>query len=313
MDFSKFHIVTVVNNPIRYKSRYELYKIFEEDITRKGAQLWTIEMQTGKRYHRVTKPDEPRHIQLWNSALPGELWTKEALQNIAVQHLTARCPDWRYVLFADADIKFENGALNEIAHALQHWDVVQPWSHAIDFGPQGETTNVHQSYMYCHWNGIEVGNKTGYSQGGHPGFAMAFRREALNHLGGLIDFGILGSGDRHMMTGLVGKILQSAHGDCHSNYKKWLVSWQAKAERHIRRNVGFIHATIRHMWHGRKADRGYSTRWGLLVKHQFDPETDIKRDVSGMWQLVSETPRQISLRDDIRRYFRARKEDASTI
>jgi hypothetical protein len=39
----------------------------------------------------------------------------------------------------------------------------------------------------------------------------------------------------------------------------------------------------------------------------------LKKDVSGLWQLVSETPRQLQLRDDIRKYFRARREDASTV
>jgi hypothetical protein len=313
IDLSKFHVLTVVSNPVRYQSRYDLYDIFSEDIQRKGAQLWTVEMQTGSRRHQITKPGEPKHIQVHSSSIPGELWHKENLVNLGIAHISRQCPDWRYVAWVDADIKFEAGALEETVHALQHWDIVQMWSHAIDFGPEGETMQTHQGYMYCYWKGIELEAKNGYSKGGHPGFAYAIRRESLNRLGRIIDWGVLGSADRHMACALVGRVEDSVHGDCHPGYHRWLQIWQERAERHIKRNVGYVPGTIRHMWHGRKADRGYSSRWRILVRHQFNPDTDLKLDVSGVWQLVSETPRQLRLRDDIRKYFRARREDATTV
>lgn len=226
MQLDNFHVITVVSNPIRYKSRYELYKIFAEDIKRKGGQLWTIELQTGKREHKITKDDDPYTIQLWNSAIPGELWHKENLLNIAIQYLTMEAPNWRYVMWVDADVKFETGVVEESANALQHWDVIQPWSHAIDFGPSGETMNIHKSFMYCHWTGDypKQGKNDYYTKQGHPGFAWAARRESLNKLGGLIDFGILGSGDRHMACAFIGKVMDSVHHGVHPNYQKWPIS-----------------------------------------------------------------------------------------
>ena len=318
-NLDKFHVIVVLSNPIRYQSRYKLYEIFQEDMTRKGGALWTVELQGGARLHKVTDTHEDRHTQLSGSLLPGELWHKENLINLAIQQLSIMAPDWRYVMWCDADIKFEQGAIYEVAEALQHWDIVQCWSHAIDLGPQGETIGrPHQSFMYCYWKGIQVIDPAGYLGGGHPGFAWAARRDALNKLGAglssgpLIDWGILGSADRHMAAGWIGRIGDSVHKDMHPNYLKWLKLWQARAEKTIRRNVGFSHGTIRHMWHGRKADRGYSSRWKILVKNQFDPEADLVKDVSGVWQLVSDCPRQMMLRDDIRKYFRARREDATT-
>lgn len=314
VDLSKFHVITILSNPCRYESRYKLYDQFQEDIQRKGGKLWTVEMQTGARPHRVTTVDHINHLQLHGSAVPGELWHKENLINLGIQFITANDPDWRYVAWIDADVKFEQGFVSETVHALQHWDAVQMWSHAVDFGPDGSmlSDRVQQSFMYCHWKGITPKSKNGYTVGGHPGYAWAMRRESLNRVGGLIDFGVLGSADRHMACAFLGKVQESVHGDCHPNYHKQLRVWQERAERNIKRNVGYVPGTIRHLWHGRKADRGYSSRWKLLVKHQFDPETDLKKDVSGLWQLVAETPRQLELRDDIRKYFRARKEDAST-
>ncbi len=267
----------------------------------------------------MTQAANPNHIQVWSSALPGEFWHKENMINLGINHITRQCPDWRYLAWVDADVKFEAGALEKTVHALQHWDVVQMWSHAVDFGPDGGLIGkIAQSFMYCHWHNIEVKNASGYLGGGHPGFAWAARRDALNKMGTsisgpLVDFAALGSGDRHMACALIGKVTESHHGDVHPNYKKWLLQWQHQAEKTIKRNVGYVENTIRHMWHGRKADRGYSSRWQTLVKHQYDPEADIAKDVSGLWRLVSETPRQQALRDDIRRYFRARRENATTI
>lgn len=312
-DLSTFHVIAVVSNPIQYESRYRLFDVFQEDITKKGAHLWVIEMQTGQRKARLTRAEPHKELSLWSSALPGELWHKENLLNVGLQYLTMHFPAWRKVAWIDADVKFEMGALQRTADALDHFDIVQMWSHAVDFGPQGETVATHPSFLYCYWHGIEPQSKNGYTKGGHPGFAWAARREALNRLGGLIDWGVLGSADRHMACALIGRVQESAHGDCHPNYHKWLTTWQRRAERHVKRNVSYVPGTIRHLWHGRKADRGYSERWKILVEHQFDPETDIKKDVSGLWQLVDETPRQWRLRDDIRRYFRARKEDATTL
>ncbi len=298
---------------MRYESRWNLYRTFDEDLTRKGGQLWTLEVQTGARLHQITKADNPRHTQAWSSSIPGEVWHKERMVNIAIQQLTLRCPDWRYVAWVDADIKFEPGALAETAHALQHYDVVQMWSHAVDLGPEDELIGTHKSFMYCYVTGEKpTGSNKVYDAQGHPGYGWGIRRESLNKLGGLIDWAILGSADRHMACALIGKALDSAHGDCHPNYLKYLKIWQDRAEANIRRNVGYVPGTIRHYWHGDKSRRGYSSRWRILVDHQFNPETDIKSDVTGLWQLVSESPRQIAMRDAIRKYMSARNEDATT-
>lgn len=319
MNFDKMHVIAVVSNPINYQSRYSLYDLFAEDVQRKGAKLWTLEVQTGARPHRITEAGKDEHVQLWSSALPGEFWHKENMINLAIHHLTRHAPDWRYVAWVDADVKFEPGALEKTVHALQHWDIVQMWSHAVDLGPDGEAIGkLAQSFMYCYWNKINVHDASGYLGGGHPGFAWAARRDTLNKLGSslsgpLIDFAALGSGDRHMACALIGEVEKSHHGDVHPNYKKWLLQWQDSAERNTKRNVGYVTNTIRHLWHGRKADRGYSSRWKILVNHQYNPETDIAKDVSGLWRLVVNDKRQMALRDDIRRYFRSRREDATTV
>jgi hypothetical protein len=65
--------------------------------------------------------------------------------------------------------------------------------------------------------------------------------------------------------------------------------------------------TIVHSWHGKKFDRRYQDRWKILVKHQFDPEFDLKLDSYGMYQFSGNKP---GMEQDIRNYFKARNEDS---
>lgn len=300
---------------MRYQSRWDLYTQFEEDITRKGAQLWTLEVQTGARLHQVTSHKHPRQFPISSSNLTGIVWLKENMQNLAVQQLSAHVPGWRKVIFTDADVRYEKGWIEEVAHALELHPVVQPWSHAVDLGPDGAATSdrMQLSYAYCYVNGIEPKNSSIYLHGGHPGYSVAFRREFFNHLGGLIETAALGSGDRHMMTALVGKVSQSFHPDVHPGYKRPLFLWQERAEKYVKRNIGYVPCVIRHGFHGSKATRYYGSRWKILTNWQFNPETDLKRDSSGVLMLVAEDDRQIGFRDDTYRYYRSRNEDAKTL
>lgn len=320
MNFDKLHVIAVINNPLRYESRYSNYDIFSEDITKKGARLWTLELQTGARPHVVTKNYNKHDVQLWTSSLPGELWHKENMINVTMKHIIRDYPDCRYIAWVDADCKFEIGALEKTVHALQRWDVVQMWSHMVDFCPKGGLVNDHvsKSFMYCYWNNITVNNKSRYLLGGAPGLAWAARRDALNKLGcgmggPLIDWAILGSGDRNFACSLTGTVDGSLDKRFHPNYLKHMRIYQDNAVSSLKKNVGYVDNTARHLWHGSKSKRGYVSRWEILVKHKFDPETDLARDVSGMLRLVTNNERQWNLRDDIRRYFASRDEDSTTV
>lgn len=315
LDLKGVHVVSVVSNPMRYESRWELYKEFAADALKKGAQLWTLEVQTGARLHQVTDWGKPKDFQLSSSNLTGIVWLKENMQNLCVQQITTHDPNFRKIIFTDADVKYEAGWVEETAQVLELHPVVQPWSHSVDLDPDGAAVSdrMQMSYAYCHVNGIDVKNGSPYTQGGHPGYSMAFRREAYNALGGLIDTGALGSGDRHMMTALVGKVHESFHPNVSEGYKKALYVWQDRAEKYIKRNIGYVPCVVRHMFHGAKSNRQYGSRWQILVKWQFDPFTDLKKDSSGILTLVSEDDRQLGFRDDTYKYYRTRKEDSRSL
>lgn len=302
MQLDKFWVIAVVSNPVRYHRRYTLFKEFKYRVERQGVSVFCVELQQGDRPFACTDSQNPRHLQLRTF---DELWHKENMINLGM----ARLPrDFEYVAWIDTDIEFMRPDwVQETVHQLQHYMVVQMFQQAIDLGPRMEVLHTHNGFAwsYC----TRQPWKKGYVSW-HPGFAWAARREAIDDMGSLIDWGILGSGDRHMACGWIGQVAASYHGCIHSNYKSLCLQWEDRCERELKRDIGFVPGAIYHYWHGKKADRQYQNRWKILVDNQFDPITDIKKDWQGLYQLVVDTPRQQKLRDDIRLYFRARNEDS---
>ncbi len=295
----KLHVIAVISNPVRYKSRYDLYEKFKAEMrAHSNVVLHTVEIAFGDRPFMVTKPN--KHVLQLRSY--DEIWHKENMINLAVQRLP---DDWEYVAWIDADVTFVNKTwVHDTLHALQHYMLVQPWQDALDMGPEGQVIQAHKSFCYMH--SIGAPRKKGYTFF-HPGFAWACRREAWDAVGGLIDTAVLGAGDHHMALALIGSARESVPGKIAPSYLNKIMIWQDRAEKYIRRDIGAVPGTILHSWHGKKKDRKYVERWDILTRHNFDPDLDLKEDWQGLYQL---TERSIGLRDDIRRYFRARNEDS---
>lgn len=315
MDLSTTHVIAVISNPIQYESRYRLFHKFREDIERKGATLWTVECQTGQRPPKVTNWRTERDFQIYSTSLHGLFWNKEALLNYGTMQMTAHAPGWRKVIYTDADVKYSEDWLEKTVAKLDLHPVVQPWSHAMDFAPDGSAASekYQKSFAYCYRHGIDVKSESGYAHGGHPGYSLAMRREAYNDLGGLIDIGAFGSGDRHMMCALIGQVEWSYHPEVSEGYKRWLHKWQDLAEIYVDRNIWYVPEVIRHMFHGSKKNRQYGSRWKIITDWKFDPYTDLKRDANGLWTFVVENERQRGFRDASYHYYISRQEDANTL
>lgn len=292
-------VITVVSNPVRYKTRYDLYRKFEKHVLDSGARLTTVEAAFGNREYEITDANNPRHVQLRTG---HELWHKENMINIGIQRLPL---DWKYVAWVDADITFVRPDwVQETIQQLQHYPIVQMFTTALDLDPNFQAFHTHRGFVYSYWLKLQTGQAYEFW---HPGYAWAARREAIDGIGGLIDWAILGAADHHMATALIGKVLHSCHGNVSDAYKQMLLDWQAEADKHIKRNIGYVDTSILHHWHGKKKDRNYIGRWDILVQNKYDPTKHIKKDWQGLYQL---TDRNIGLRDGIRRYFRQRHEDS---
>jgi hypothetical protein len=300
------HVVTCVSNPVRYRSRWRLYERFEAQMRRAGANLLTVELAYGERPFEVTKPGRRDHVQLRSRS---ELWSKENLLNIGFAHLPE---GWRYAAWIDADVEFQNPCwAGETVERLQLFDVLQLFSHAVDLDPEHQVLGCCKpktGFMHAWWHGLPASKH--YDDGNwHPGYAWAIRRDAYVALGGLMDFCVLGSADRHMAMSLIGKGGLSVHRRVSPAYKRRVLAWQERAERSVRRNVNYVPGLLTHWWHGKKKDRRYVERWQILADHDFDPDLDLRRDWAqhGLLELGDA---KTGLRDDIRRYLRARNEDS---
>jgi hypothetical protein len=313
-----FYIVTMLSNPLRFKSRYNLFEDFKKHMHESGMgdNFIVIEVGFGDRKHQITEADNENHIQLQTH---DELWHKENALNIAVSRLPS---DWEYVAWIDADVKFlrQDWAI-ETVHQLQHHMVVQMWQTASALGPGYEVTNdtTIKSFGYCYAAGLprpswdNNGKPYPYEPYWHPGFAWAMRREAWDHLGGLLDICILGAADYHMANALIGRAKETLEWNdaqrkgYNPNYRNIILEWERRAEKYIKRDLGYVPGTLLHHWHGKGKDRKYNERWKALVEHNFDPLVDLKRDYQGLWQLNTE---KWGLRDALRQYARDRNEDS---
>ena len=298
---SPLYVITAITNPQRFQSRYRLYQAFEKYVEDSGGILYTIELALRDRHHEITSADNPRHIQLRS---PDELWYKENLLNIALRSLP---PSWEYVSWIDADISFARPDwVVETIHQLQHFKVVQMFSHAIDLGPKYEPMVTYTGFGYCYNKASkEEISKYGGSTYWHPGYAWAARRSAINDVGGFGDIGIVGSGDYSMACALIGQVEKSLRPEYSKEYKNYWLRWQAKAEKSIQRSLGYVPGTLLHTWHGKKANRKYNIRDSILIDNAFNPTTDIVKDVQGLWQL---TGNKFELRDQLKNYFTQRNE-----
>jgi hypothetical protein len=313
-----FYVITVISNPIRYRSRYQLYQKFAQMCEAGKVKLITVELAFGDRDFNVTEKDNPYHVQVRSVE---EYFHKESLMNIGLNYIMQFDPKAKKVAWIDADVfpaMPPEQWFYEIAQALEHYEVVQCWEWAQDLDYRFNPIGKQQiSFMAAYVkSGYSMPTPSGffevidYTRHGHPGYAWAANIDALNKVGGFYDFGILGSSDRNMATALIGCYQYSIPDDCTPGYKRSLEVWQERALRWLKKDVGYVHGRIDHYWHGSKKNRGYVDRWKILINNQYDPYTDLKKDAQGLYQLETWDDRQIMLRDQIRTYFRQRNEDA---
>jgi hypothetical protein len=311
-------VCIMVSNPVRYVSRYKLLESFIAQNSGPHVRFWIVEVALGNRPFAVTDADNRQHLQLRTT---DELWHKENALNLLFSHVLQVCPNAEYFAWVDADVTFARADwAYETLQQLQHYAVVQMFSHAQDVGPKCaplEQGKMHQGFVWAYYNDPEFHDspsRFGYNQGGagHPGYAWAARKSALDTVGGLIDFAIVGGGDRHMACGLIGNMRGSGPyreaklSDLAPSFESGLLVWQERALQ-LQKNIGYVDGLLMHHWHGRKTDRKYGNRWKIYTENKYDPWHDLRRDMQGLYAL---DPRRQQLRDDLRSYMRARNEDS---
>jgi hypothetical protein len=305
----QLHVVVAVANPIQWESRIRLFRNFERHMLESGVCLTVVECAFGDRPHELACPGI-NHIPVRADGR-ALIWNKECLLNLGIQRLP---PEAKYIATLDADIRFRRADWAAATiQALQHYDVVQPWMDCYDLGPDGQHMELHRSFAWLYWHKQPIiqGPKAAGApyKFGHPGFAWAWRRDALEATGGLIETAALGAADHHMALALIGRVDDSIPGGMTAGYVHPLRLWQLRAKA-LQGNLGYLPGTIEHEFHGAKPKRNYVGRWETLIRAKFDPLTDLRRNTHGVIELAPGKP---DLRHEVDRYFRARFEDANSI
>ena len=303
------HVFTARFNPIRWNKPHQHYLDWAQHMLDSGVKLHVVEVQYGERPFECELPGVD-HIKMradtWS-------WSKEC----AIMQGIHRVPEAKYIASIDSDVFFRNKDwAKETVHALQHYRVVQPWKDAYDLGPNGEHMQAHRSFCDVWMKGNPVTadkNEFWKFNGGpydypHPGFAWAYIREFLDWVGGLFQLGGMGSGDHHMALAMVNKVDRSYPEGTHPAYVAHLQRWQMRAVRYLNGRLGAVPGTIEHRFHGSKLHRKYNDRWGMFVKHQFNPDTDLKMNSYGILEFSGNKP-ELEREWDL--YLRDRNEDAN--
>lgn len=287
------YVILPYFNFCNFKRRRQLFIEFVGRISRDPC-VRIVVVEIGK-----SLPNLPVHS---HHRIPHAhtIWMKENLINFAVERL----PDtWESMAWIDADITFMNERWSrDTLKELRSSDVVQLFQSAVNLGPDGETIRVDTGFMYAYKSGRQYSKTNKYGHW-HPGYAWACTNQAYHHMGRLIDWAILGSGDRHMAMALIGKVQDSYPGGVQPAYKAILELFQQKC---AGMRVSHINGTIMHHWHGSLQNRKYVERWQILVDNKFDPLVDIGRSNEGLIRL---TPAGMRFEPLITEYFVGRSED----
>lgn len=298
---SPLYVILPYFNYCRFQRRRELFLEFVERYRLEpGVRLVVVEAVERGQPPQLPCLSERAFLHI-DVAISDRVWIKENLINVAVRQLPR---DWRFVAWVDADITFLDASwAHETVRRLRQADVVQMFQTAINLGPRGEALRIDRGFVHMHRDSGRPYHREAKYGAWHPGYAWACTRAAYERMGGLLDLGILGSGDRHMALAWIGRGRDSFPGGIHEGYKRGVAAFEARASG---MTLDYLPGTIVHHFHGSLADRRYASRWDILVRHAFDPETDAAYDACGVLQLAGQGRR---LQPDLDAYFLGRNED----
>ncbi len=308
--FDDFWVITTYFNPIRYRRRKHNYHHFRQHL---DAPLLTVELSHNGQFE-LGPGDADLLVQITG---PDVMWQKERLLNVALKALPSSC---RYVAWLDGDVIFENPDWHHLARIkLESHPLVQPFKTLYDL-PRGASpeplaglSQPPTAYSFAYKISTpEAGvnffrpASTTLARISTTGLAWAARKELLDQHG-FYDALIIGGGDRAMACAAFGRFDDALYMACLQGRRaQHYLAWATSFYESVKGNVGYIDATLLHLWHGAIEDRQYNERHQRLSTFDFDPYTDLCLDAEGSWRW--NTPNH-ELRAYLKHYFAHRLED----
>ena len=294
------NIIIVISNPCLYASRYKLFKEFIKRLENEetNIKIYVVELIYPNQKFIISNSNNKNHLQIYTD-IP--LWHKENMINLGVKLLPK---DYKAFAWIDADIEFESSTwvIDTLKILNGCKDVVQLFSHCVDMDKDESTMNNFTSFGYSYCKNKKYGS-TGLNYW-HPGYAWAITRKAYEKIGGLLDKGILGSGDFIMANSFIGMTKNITYNKLPEDYKNSMLEFEKKANK---LRLGYVPGIIRHYFHGKKINRKYCERTEILIKYNYSPIKHIMYDKNGIITPTDQFTDEF--KKDILNYFKERKED----
>jgi hypothetical protein len=138
---------------------------------------------------------------------------------------------------------------------------------------------------------------------GHPGFAMAMRREIRQ-----FPWAVVGGGDSVFFRGVAGLVGEFANPRMRRLLESAWKDWSADAKT----DIGCVAGGIWHMWHGPMANRQYYDRYAKFVEAVPASVRDIRdilvENADGVWEWREDVRKEVNVM--MLRYFAGRDDDA---
>lgn len=259
--------------------RLSTYHEFKKQFKALGIPLFTGEIAYDGRF-------ESTDLGLkWVGGERNILWQKEAILNAMVEALPK---EYDVVAFIDCDLVWPNSKwLEDGKKKLEKANAVQLFEKVLYYTADDFVMNATYGW---------AAHKEKYS----PGGAWMVRREMFP----LIDYFIVGGGDRVMARAWAGKKLDRTEGfDNNWVLKKQLAKDMLEQHKKCHNKIDFVDTECFHLYHGEMKNRQYKDRLACLGDYWFDPNLDIYRE-NGILTWSQESA--AGLRSFIKNYFNGR-------
>ncbi len=273
-------------NPAGYRAPVRNWFLWRDQFP-DHIPLRTVELAFGDRFEtdaNLRRRGGPRNI----------LWQKEALLNLALQHLPA---DVDKVAWIDADILCDHPDwLLLTGQLLDQYPLVQMFREVTltDAGLRPVST--------C--PGSVAARSRDFATT-RPGYAWACRRDILDRCG-FYPFLVMGAGNSSLLSAACGDWQAPLLRNYHDTLRQHWLPWGQQFYREIQGQAGYVDVAVTHLYHGSPANRRYLSRRRILIDHQFDPHRDVSLQ-DGILEWTAAASQDMI--DRVRDYFLQRKED----
>lgn len=285
--------VTCFFNPVGWQTLRRNYDVFRAGCEAAGVPLWTVELALGESPHTI-QGERVIHVRGRDA-----MFSKENLLNIGFD-----CVPKVYdkLAFVDCDLVWDRPDwLWEASDLLEHHGAVQVFSSIRHLTSDGRIMHSGPSMAKKHREKLP-----GW---GAPGAGWAVHRQLLDLVGGLHDRLVVGAGDMvHTHLGFLGQFSHPWTEQLNQACREHALAWAQPAWRYVRGDIAHVASTVKHLWHGDRKDRQYQTR--SVILEAAHPELWFEYNPDGVLGFTDAV--LPGVREDLYRYFLARREDVSS-